>query len=209
MNLTRKSALLSLSMLCALTLCAPKLSALTPATASPATPAAVTSNAPVSALHFTQANSLLEFEGSYDGEAITGKFERFAGNLQLGNTSALAKLDVQIDIASLNSEYTERDDMLKSAEWFDTAKFAQGQYTSTGPCTLKSAAAVVCAGTLTLRKISKPTPITLSLAADQKSMTGSALLNRRDFGIGSGEWDQSGIIGESVKIRFTVRFAAK
>jgi polyisoprenoid-binding protein YceI len=154
------------------------------------------------AFEFNQSNSEVKFTGTYDGEPIEGFFKSFSGKVNFTTKDFTAPaFDVSIQIASLDSQYPDRDDMLKSAEWFDTAKFPTATFKS-GPCELTNKS---CAGSLTIRDKTVPTVISLNVAADGKSITGSANLKRSAFGIGSGEWEEAGIIGQDVGVAFTVR----
>jgi polyisoprenoid-binding protein YceI len=165
--------------------------------------------------HFDQQNSQLNFQGSYDGEPIDGKFARFSGTLAIDlSKPSGARFNVQIQVASLDSEYGERDDMLKSAEWFDAAKFPNATFVSSGDCVLASAAAGLiaklnCPGILQIRDRSKAVTLAVEVDSQKQSLIGKSSLNRRDFGIGQGEWDESGVIGETVSVSFQLALKAK
>lgn len=151
---------------------------------------------------FDHNASQLTFTGSYDGEPIAGKFEKFSGTLKVDFTQAKnATFDVTIAVASLNTDYQDRDDTLKSDAWFDAAKFPTARFVSSGVCTA-AAAALSCPGTFTLHGVSKPIALAIQIDAKTQSLIGSAAINRRDFGVGSGEWDESGVIGDAVKVEF-------
>jgi polyisoprenoid-binding protein YceI len=156
----------------------------------------------LAAFEFNQSNSELKFTGTYDGEPINGVFKTFSGKVDFTTADFTApQFDVRIQINSLDSQYPERDDMLKSAEWFDSAKYPTAAFKS-GPCKLTKK---TCAGSLTIRDKTVPTTITLTVAADGKSMTGSASLKRSAFGIGTGEWEEAGVIGQEVGVAFTIK----
>jgi len=151
---------------------------------------------------FDQGASQLTFTGSYDGEPIEGKFEKFSGTLKLDFTQPKdATFDVTITVASLNTDYQDRDDTLRGDAWFDAAKFPTARFVSSSACT-STESALSCPGTFTLHGVSKTLPLVIQIDAKTQSLTGSAAINRRDFGIGSGEWDESGIIGDAVKVEF-------
>ncbi len=151
---------------------------------------------------FDQTASQLTFTGSYDGEPIEGKFEKFSGTLKLDFTNPKdAAFDVSIGVASLNTDYQDRDDTLKGDAWFDTAKYPTARFVSSAACTT-TAAALSCPGIFTLHGVSKVLALVIQIDAKMQSVLGSAAINRRDFGVGSGEWDESGVIGDSVKVEF-------
>ena len=151
---------------------------------------------------FDQSASQLTFTGSYDGEPIAGKFEKFSGTLKVDFTQPKdAAFDATITVASLNTDYQDRDDTLRGEEWFDSAKFPTARFISSGACTA-SAAALSCPGTFTLHGVSKALPLVIQIDAKTQTLTGTAAINRHDFGVGSGEWDESGVIGDTVKVEF-------
>lgn len=153
---------------------------------------------------FDQSNSQLKFEGSYDGAPIEGKFEQFSGTAEwdLSNPTQ-PRFVVSIPTKSLNTDYEERDDTLRGAEWFDVEKYAEAKFTSDGACApAATAQQIKCAGNLSLRGKSKAVSLNLTLDPAKKRIVGSSTLNRRDFGVGSGEWDESGVIGEQINVSF-------
>ncbi len=151
---------------------------------------------------FDQTASQLTFAGSYDGETIAGKFEKFSGTLKLDFAQAKdASFDVSIAVASLNTDYQERDDTLRGEGWFEADKFPTARFVSAGACTL-AAAKLSCPGTFTLRGVSKTLALVVQIDAKTQTLLGSANVNRRDFGVGSGDWDEAGVIGDAVKVEF-------
>lgn len=150
-------------------------------------------------LSFDQSNSKLEFIGSYDEEPIEGRFEKFSGSVNLTDPTKPA-FDVQVQVNSLNSDYADRDMVLKNSDWFDAEKFPTARFVSAGTCSV-SAPALLCPGTLTLRGTSKPISLRVTIGKTG-TIEGSAELDRKAFGVGSGEWDESAVIGKSVQIRF-------
>jgi polyisoprenoid-binding protein YceI len=166
-----------------------------------ATLAATQTPAAEKSLAFDQASAKLEFIGEYDGEPIEGRFERFSGKAVLG-ANALPSFRVEVDVASLNSDYADRDEVLRNSDWFDVVAHPKATYVSTAACTVQ-AKALLCPGTLTVRGKSASVPLQIKLAADG-SMEGNASMDRRTFGVGKGEWDDMGVIGQSVQIRFRI-----
>ena len=151
---------------------------------------------------FDQTASQLTFTGSYDGEPIAGKFEKFSGTLKLDfSRPKNAAFDVSVKVASLNTDYQDRDDTLRGDGWFETAKFPTARFVSSGVCKTV-AAALSCPGTFTLHGVSKAVALVIQIDAKTQTLLGSAAINRRDFGVGSGEWDEAGVIGDAVKVQF-------
>lgn len=151
---------------------------------------------------FDQSSSSLMFSGDYEGEAIEGKFAVFIGVVSFDLSAPRNPLfDVKIQTKSLDTAYEERDEVLRDQDWFASVKYPEAIYKSAGPCKKRSAV-LLCPGNLTLRGISKP--VTLQVTIDTKSLSvvGSAQFKRRDFGVGQGEWDESATIGDQISVKF-------
>ncbi len=160
----------------------------------------VTSNLSLATpFRFDAGNSRLEFIGSYEDAPVEGLFKAFSGTVEI---QSLAKptisFNVEVDVASLDSEYADRDEVLRSSEWFNTKQFAKARFIS-GVCPLL---ATTCTGQLEIKGKKQQVALKISYQAKTSTVTGSASLNRRDFGVGSGEWDEAGVIGTNVEIRF-------
>lgn len=152
-------------------------------------------------LSFDQSNSKLGFTGSYDEEPIDGRFEKFTGSVNLTDLSK-PTFEVTVQVNSLNSDYEDRDMVLKNSDWFDAEKFPNARFVSAGSCTI-SAPALLCPGELSIRGVSKLISLRVTISKTG-TIEGSAELDRKTFGIGQGEWDESAVIGKSVKIWFKV-----
>lgn len=148
------------------------------------------------------ARSTLGFTASYQGEAFQGRFKRFEAKTLDYDPAHLdaAKFDVTIDIASIDTANTERDQALPGDAFFDTAKFPQAHFVSTR--FRKGANGQVLAdGTLTLRGVGKPVTLTVAFDPVHATLDVAATLHRLDFGIGSGDWADTSMIGNDVGVR--------
>lgn len=156
-------------------------------------------------LKFDAANSELGFTGIYGGEPVPGKFNTFSGSVVFDVAKPLAtRFTTSIDVASLNTDYSDRDDTLRGSEFFDTEKYPKASYASTGDCSI-AGAQLTCPGTLTLHGVTKPIALIVTPAADGASMEGNATLDRSQFGIGSGDWADPESIANNVEIRFKLK----
>lgn len=141
------------------------------------------------------AQSSLSFKGSYQNEGFDGKFKKFDAAISYNEADlSKAKFDVKVDVASVDTASSERDDSLKGDEFFDPKKFPQAHFITTSFA--KGAdGAVVAQGTLTIRDQTKPVTLKVKFAASGPS-TGSGqaatldvdtTLKRLDFGLGVGK----------------------
>src|SRR5690554_7090332 len=79
------------------------------------------------------AHAFVQFKISHLGYSwLLGRFNDFEGTFSYdeANPSA-AKVDVTIDIASLDSNHAERDKHLRSGDFFDVEKYPQAKFVST------------------------------------------------------------------------------
>ncbi len=148
------------------------------------------------------ARSALTFTGTYQDEKFEGRFKRFDAKIDYDPADlAHAKFDVTIDIASADTANTERDQALPGKDFFDTAQFPRAHFVSTR--FRKSANGQVLAdGTLSLRGVSKPVTLTVKFVpfGSGATLDVDTTLKRLDFGIGSGDWADTSMIGNDVAV---------
>ncbi|WIG54487.1 MAG: hypothetical protein OJF61_000273 [Rhodanobacteraceae bacterium] len=148
------------------------------------------------------AHGTLTFTNSYQGVEYTGQFRRFNAVIDYDpNDLAHAKFDVTVDVASLDTQNSERDHAALGADFFDTAKFPKAHFVTTA--FRKSAdGKVIADGVLTLRGVSKPVVLTVSFKPNGNAATldVSAQVKRLDFGIGTGQWADPSMIGDGVAV---------
>ena len=84
-----------------------------------ATPAAAAAGMPA-ALLADPAHSQLEFAGVQAGAPFKGGFKKFTASVSLDPQAlASSRIDVQIDLNSLDSQDEDRDKSLRGADFFD------------------------------------------------------------------------------------------
>jgi polyisoprenoid-binding protein YceI len=158
--------------------------------------------APARASHFSaHAGSSLQFTAAYQGEAFTGRFTRFEAAIRFDpDNLAGSRLDVRIPLASARTDNAERDDMLVGPEFFDAGAMPEARYEATRVVKLKDGR-FRADGTLTLRGVSKPVPLLFTWTAGaMPTLTGEAIVNRLDFGVGTGDWEDLELIPNRVKV---------
>lgn len=148
------------------------------------------------------AHSSLTFTGTYQGEQFEGRFKRFDARISYDPADlAQAKFDVTVDITSVDTANTERDQALPGKDFFDTAQFPRAHFVTTR---FRKGAngAVLADGNLSLRGVSRPVTLVVKFAPQGNSATldVSTTLKRLDFGIGSGDWADTSMIGNEVTV---------
>jgi polyisoprenoid-binding protein YceI len=163
------------------------------------------STANAATFRFDANNSELGFTGDYGGEAVPGVFRRFSGTAEFDLAQPLAtRFATEIDVASLDTDYADRDETLRGPEFFDVEAHPSARWVSTGDCSA-AGASLSCPGTLTLKGATHPVALVITPSADGRSIDGKATLARDQFAIGSGEWADPETIANAVEVRFKLQ----
>ena len=156
------------------------------------------------------AKSTLEYAFVQAGAQNKGAFKKYTTTLDFAaDNLAASKLDVVVDMASLDTGDKERDDTLRGADLFDVARNPQARFSSTQ--IVKTANGYDAVGKLTLHGVSRDThvPFTLRTATEQGKpvsyLTGKTTIKRLEFGVGQGDWKSTEWVGDEVTITYSVR----
>ena len=154
-----------------------------------------------SADYAQQAGSSLGFTGSYQGEAFSGSFSKFNASIRFDSAKlAQSRFDVRIMLTSANTKNAERDEMLLGSDFFNTSAQAEARYVATKFRALGNNR-FVADGVLTLRGISKVVPLTFTWVPGAKpQLLGTAKVQRLDFKVGIGDWDDVELIPNAVTV---------
>ena len=157
--------------------------------------------------------STLSFTSSFQGESFTGEFKRFTPQLRFDpQNPAQGRFDVLIELASADTRNTERDDTLKTGEFFDVGKIATAKFTAV-KFTVLAAGKFRADGLLTLRGITKPIALVFNWQPGQPGqstiLSGEAVVNRLDFRVGTGDWSDTGVLPNAVKVKTRLILAPK
>jgi polyisoprenoid-binding protein YceI len=150
--------------------------------------------------------SRLEFSAIQAGAKFTGSFTRFQVALDFDPAHpAGGRLDVTVEVASINTQDAERDEILRGADFFQAdahpqAVFHAARFERAGD-------GWRAPGDLTIRGIKRPVPVTFTLSpgAGAFVMKGGASLRRLAFGLGQGDWASTEWVGDEVDVRFELR----
>jgi polyisoprenoid-binding protein YceI len=181
------------------------------ASAAPAAqPAAANAAAPAAAgamPSYRQTGGDLSFTFEQAGAASKGSFKQFATTLTYDERNpAAGKLDVKVQIASLDTQDKDRDSTLVSADLFDAEKFPSATYSGT---LAKAGSGIEAVGKLTIRGVAKEVrlPLNIRATATGLELSGQVKIKRLDFGIGQGEWQSTEWVGDVVTISYKVALA--
>jgi polyisoprenoid-binding protein YceI len=153
------------------------------------------------------ATSRISFAFIQAGAENTGRFRQFSVGLALDDRKpATNRLDVRIEVASLDTQDEERDEVLRSSDLFDVAKHPLATFSSTD-IRRTAPGRYEARGKLTMRGVSREVRVPFSLTDGR--MSGGAMIRRLDFGVGQGEWESTEWVGNGVKVTFALRLVPK
>ena len=150
----------------------------------------------------TVKGSTLTFSSRFQGEPFIGEFSKFSAQIRF-DPKALgqSRFDVLIDLSSANSQNSERDDTLKTKEFFDIKKTTSARYTATHFKDLGKGR-FQADGQLSLRGITKPVSMVFTWTQNKTVvMVGEAVVNRLSFNVGSGDWADTQLLPNAVKVQ--------
>lgn len=166
---------------------------------------------PASAVDYSvQPGSTLGFSGTFQGEAFNGEFKQFDATISYDPANLTAsKFDVSVDINSVVTGDSDRDNALPGDEFFDVGKFPKARFVSTA--FRQDGDKVIADGNLTIKGVSKPVALDVGFtpSGDGAMLTVTTKLNRSDFQIGTGDYADTSTIGADVTVNGKLKLAAK
>jgi len=156
------------------------------------------------------AASKLGFSGSFQGQSFDGTFGKWTAAISYDAAKlATSKFDVQVDLSSVKTGDKDRDGALPGADFFNIAKFPQAHFVTTG--FRQNGANVIADGNLTLRGVTKPVSLNVVFkpAGTGATLDVTGVLKRLDFGVGGGDYADTSVIANDVKINAHLVLTAK
>ena len=144
---------------------------------------------------------------------IPGRFKEFEGTIKYDRQNPAASgVEFTIQAASIDTDNADRNNHLKSPDFFDVQKYPTLTFTSTG-VQAKDPNTLSVAGNLTIHGVTKPVTIPVSVLGTVKTPKGdkagfetSFTIDRKQFGV---QWNRAldtggTILGDDVKITISV-----
>lgn len=155
--------------------------------------------------------SELGFTAKQAGAAFQGKFEDYTADIRFDpNDLATSRFEVKVDLASVDTGDAERDDILKGEDLFAVKKWPTATYVAEG-FQHQGGTKFAARGKLTLRGVTRDVPIQFTFESNSTGawLKGSATIKRLDFGVGQGEWKDTGAegIANEVQVQYALRLA--
>jgi polyisoprenoid-binding protein YceI len=150
----------------------------------------------------TLPGSTLGFSSTFQGEAFEGKFSKFTPQIRFDpGHLADSRFDVRISLGSADTRNQERDDMLRGADFFDAKKLPEARFVANKFRAL-GGNRYVADGVLSLHGVSKPVALNFSWTPGAKPvLAGEASLKRLDFAVGGGDWTDTDLLPNEVKVK--------
>lgn len=140
---------------------------------------------------------------------VPGRFTRFTGTIHLDEARlAASSVEASIEVGSISTDNEARDKHLRSADFFDAAKFPVITFKSTA-VSEKAKGSLLVTGDLSLHGVTRriEIPVTSLGAATMPTdksvhagFEGSLKLNRNDFGIKA----FPGLLGDEVEVTLNI-----
>ncbi len=159
------------------------------------------------------SHSSVSFSVNHFLVPVDGRFNNFESEVKLAEDNLLnSYAEFTIDVASVDTRDAKRDKHLQSGDFFDVKKFSKMHFKSTK--FEKKDGQLYVHGKLTIRDVTKDVSIPFKILGEtrhpmKKNMIVSGIqlettIKRNDFGVGSGSWAATMVVGDEVDIKVTL-----
>jgi len=168
---------------------------------------ALTARAGAACWHSRLEGSHVTFEVMQSGSPMQGAFKIFAGKICVDpDDPSRDAVSVNIDTASIDIKMPKVNQALRGSDLLNVERWPNARFDSTaikafGDDHYRAEGALHIKGVR--RDISVPFELHRSANNSMKAV-GSFSIKRLDYGVGEGQWNDTGMIGDTVKIEFTV-----
>ena len=170
-------------------------------TASPASAAQATKYL------ITSQNSKIEFVGSKVTGSHNGSFQDFSGQIDYPGNVEQSRVNITMKTDSLTTDTADLTKHLKTADFFDVAKYPEATFVSTSiKAGGEKGASHTVTGNLTLHGATKSVtfPATIAVTPGVASVDANFSINRKDFGINYAG-AANNLIRDDVVLTLTIR----
>lgn len=156
-------------------------------------------------------DSRIGFVATYEETPFNAWFRSFDARIRF-DPDALddAAFDIRMDVTSVDSNSPDRDEGMKQKEWFAAGehpearfraerfeRIAEGRYRAIGELSLKDVSRTI------------EVPFTWEQSGSEALLTVESEVNRGDFNIGTGEWEEDDTIGFTVTIQAQLKLTRR
>jgi polyisoprenoid-binding protein YceI len=143
---------------------------------------------------------------------VRGRFGQFSGEIVTGENPLSSSVTAEIDLASIITGSEQRDQHIRSADFFEVETYPTMTYRSTG--VRADGDDFVVDGELTLKGVTKNVPLRLELngfgpdafGGTRAGFTGTTEINRRDFNVNFSAPMQNGgaVVADKISIHLEI-----
>lgn len=155
--------------------------------------------------------SQLGFEATQQGGQFDGEFKRFSADMRFAADQLdHSGFEVTIDVTSIQTGSSQRDRELPKKAWFAMDRFTEARFITTQirKATTQSDYPYEAVGMLTIKGNSKNVVLPFDWQitdSGQATMQGELVIDRTDFGIGTGDWRDPSAVGHDVRVIVDLR----
>jgi len=149
---------------------------------------------------------------------VRGQFRTYSGTLDIDPADfTRSRFEGEIEVASIDTGNQQRDDHLRSGDFFDAENHPKIRFKSTR-IEPSGGDEYAVTGDLTIRGVTKPVTLEVEFFGTSKNMSGNTVaglsvrgaINRKDFGVNFNALLESGgvVVGDKVKIEIDIEAQA-
>ena len=134
----------------------------------------------------TPQNSKIEFMASKVTGSHNGSFGDFSGEVNFNGTPEQSRVNITIKSDSITTDTPDLTKHLKTADFFDVAKYPEATFVSTAiKAGGENGASHTVTGNLTMHGVTKSVtfPATITVTPDVATVESSFAINRKDFAL--------------------------
>lgn len=158
-------------------------------------------------------HSKISFEINHFFTPVEGFFNDYKGELNFDEANLEeSSVNFNVQVASVQTDSKKRDGHLQSSDFFDAANYPEMKFVSTSIS--KTDEGFVANGELTIRDVTKSVEVPFKVLGkgDHPMKKGVEIIalkagfkiNRNEYGIGSGSWAATAVVGEEATIKVVI-----
>lgn len=166
-----------------------------------------------------KSHTSVNFSINHFFSSVPGKFTDFDGMIHFDpNNLKGSKADFSVSINSVNTDDAKRDKHLQSKDFFDAKTYPKMSFKST-KFEKKSDKEYLIHGKLTIKDVTKKVVLSMKITGEMEHpmMKGTIILgvvidttiDRTDYGVGTGDWAATMVVGDEVKIHIPMELNRK
>ena len=157
-----------------------------------------------------QDHTGIYFDVQHTFVTVRGLFDDFSGTVVFDPANfEAARFDFTVNVASINTNITRRDDHLRSADFFEARKFPRMTFTTTGVKHVQGDEYTL-EGDLTIKDVTKRITVPLTYFGMQENPLKQGqtvagveiefMVDRLEYNVGTGRFFEMGVVGKDVRV---------